>query len=499
MDPTFTYTSYLKTQQSFPSFLFPLSISNYSLLLFPYCPITYLSCLYLISAAGRQQAPTQYKIYNYNNMPPPPSSILIVGSGVFGLSTAYSLSTNPLYAHATLTLIDRSPFPAPDSSSIDSSRIIRSDYSDPAYAALAASAQHVWRDASPGGLGEGRYSESGLVLVADPARDAYVRDSLENVMSLQEDGAVRELKSRREIDDVVGTGGGSGEWGYVNWRSGWADAEAGMRWLRARVEGTGRVQFVCAEVSGLVQEGKRVVGVRLRNGSVKSAELVILAAGAWTGRLVDLRGRATATGQVLVYLDLTAEEQQELGKMPVLLNMSTGLFIIPPRNRVLKVARHAYGYSNPTKIQHPDGSGELIEVSLPRTAVDDPSQWVPREGEDACRDALREMIPALGNRPFTKSRICWYSDTPRGDFLITYHPELEGLFLATGGSGHGYKFLPVIGDEIVNCIGGQCPAEFKQKWEWPRNPVENVVTEDGSRGGRPGLTLREEQRKGSKL
>jgi hypothetical protein len=70
MDPTFTYTSYLKTQQSFPSFLFPLSISNYSLLLFPYCPITYLSCLYLISAAGRQQAPTQYKIYNYNNIRP---------------------------------------------------------------------------------------------------------------------------------------------------------------------------------------------------------------------------------------------------------------------------------------------------------------------------------------------------------------------------------------------------------------------------------------------
>jgi sarcosine oxidase/L-pipecolate oxidase len=433
-------------------------------------------------------------------MPPPPSSILIIGSGVFGLSTAYSLSQNPLYAHTALSVLDRSPFPAPDASSIDSSRIVRADYSDPAYATLAASAQRAWRDASPGALGEGRYSESGLVIVANGDQgEGYVKASLENVRRLEEGRAVQELKGRRDIEDVVGTGGGSGRWGYVNWRSGWADAEAGMKWLRERVEGTGRVQFVCAEVVRLVTEGKRVVGVRLSDGSAVRADLVVVATGAWTGNLVDLRGRATATGQVLVYLDLTAEEQEKLGKMPVLLNMSSGLFIIPPRNRVLKVARHAYGYSNPTNIQAPDGSGKLIEVSLPRTAVDDPNQWVPQEGEEACRAALREMIPSLGDRPFAKTRICWYNDTPKGDFLITYHPELEGLFLATGGSGHGYKFLPVIGDQIVKCIGGRCPADFARKWAWPTDAVEKVVTEDGSRGGRRGLILEDEMRKGVKL
>src|ERR1700722_3080890 len=109
-------------------------------------------------------------------MPPPPSSILIIGSGVFGLSTAYSLSQNPLYAHTALSVLDRSPFPAPDASSIDSSRIVRADYSDPAYATLAASAQRAWRDASPGALGEGRYSESGLVIVANGDQgEGYVR------------------------------------------------------------------------------------------------------------------------------------------------------------------------------------------------------------------------------------------------------------------------------------------------------------------------------------
>ncbi len=71
--------------------------------------------------------------------------------------------------------------------------------------------------------------------------------------------------------------------------------------------------------------------------------------------------------------------------------------------------------------------------------------------------------------------------------------------MATGGSGHGYKFLPVIGDKIVDCIEGNCPAAFQEKWAWPADPVENVVTEDGSRGGVPGLILEEELMKGNRL
>jgi sarcosine oxidase/L-pipecolate oxidase len=435
-----------------------------------------------------------------------PSSILIVGSGVFGLSTAYSLARNPSHSHTKITVLDRSLFPSPDGSSIDTSRIIRADYSDPAYANLAALAQREWRKQGKDDLGgEGRYTESGLIVTYNTGAqgEAYVRGVFENVSEMAREAgdkdAIVELGSREAIVKAVGTGGGSGAGGYLNKRSGWADAEAGMRWLWKQVEGTRRVEFLHAEVQELVREGKKVTGVHLKDSSTVSADLVVLATGAWTGKLVDLRGRATATGQVLVYLDLTAAEQEKLGKMPVLLNMSTGLFIIPPANRVLKVARHAYGYSNPTSIKDPNGSGEMIEVSLPRTAVDDPSQWVPKEGESDCRRALREIIPSLGERPFKKGRICWYTDTPKGDFLITYHPDFDGLFLAMGGSGHGYKFLPAIGDKIVDCISGKCPEEFKEKWAWPKEAVDVVVTSDGSRGGVPGLVFDTEMTKGIRL
>jgi sarcosine oxidase/L-pipecolate oxidase len=288
-----------------------------------------------------------------------------------------------------------------------------------------------------------------------------------------------------------------------------------MRWLRARVEATGCVDFVTAEVSSLLYSAStpaKVSGVQLTSGAVMEAELVIVATGAWTPKLVDLRGRAQATGQVLMYMDLSAEEQETLGRMPVLLNMSSGMFIIPPRDRVLKVARHAYGYWNPTAIPNPNGVEETITVSLPLTSFDtsntSSSTWVPAEGESACRAAVREMIPALASRPFTRARLCWYTDTAAGDFLISYHPRHSGLFVATGGSGHAYKFLPVIGERIVDCVLGQCPVEFGEKWRWPEekqgvegdgNRGDVVVTRDGSRGGTVGLLLDEESAKGCRV
>jgi sarcosine oxidase / L-pipecolate oxidase len=437
------------------------------------------------------------------------ASILIIGSGVFGLSTALSLTRRPQYDKTTITVLDRSPFPAPDGSSVDTSRIIRADYSDPAYAVLAARAQEEWRNTDPGELGaNGRYSESGLVLVADTGHQGqqYVQHSWHNVRAMMaqtgdEDGVVV-LPNRAAIAAGFGTGGSSGGWGYLNRRSGWADAEASMRWLRHKVESTERVTFLQGEAAHLLRDGTRVCGAKLRDGRVLTAGLVILATGAWTGSLIDLRGRATATGQVLAYLKLTDSEQERLREMPVLLNMSTGCFIIPPKNRILKVARHAYGYTNPIQIRNPDkltlddGREEMITVSLPRTHHDDPHQGIPPEGEAACRAALAEMIPWLSSRPFSHTRICWYTDTPNGDFLITYRPDFQGLFLATGGSGHGFKFLPAIGDAIVDSVEGNCPEEFRDKWCWPKMMVEEVVTEDGSRGGVPGLVLQEEMEKG---
>ena len=53
----------------------------------------------------------------------------------------------------------------------------------------------------------------------------------------------------------------------------------------------------------------------------------------------------------------------------------------------------------------------------------------------------------------------------------------------------------MIGEEILDCVKGECPREFREKWGW-KGKVDDVVTEDGSRGGRMGMILREEMEKG---
>ena len=97
-------------------------------------------------------------------------------------------------------------------------------------------------------------------------------------------------------------------------------------------------------------------------------------------------------------------------------------------------------------------------------------------------------------------------NSPSGDFIIDYHPSQQGLFLATGGSGHGYKFFPVLGDKIVDALEGKLEAELRALWTWPAaaaSPSEFDGTEDGSRSGPKGLKLMDElarsKRGGSRL
>ncbi|KAI1872402.1 uncharacterized protein JN550_004121 [Neoarthrinium moseri] len=461
----------------------------------------------------------------------PPSSILIVGSGVFGLSTAYALTRRPEWAQTAITLLDRSSggeFPAKDSSSIDSSRIVRADYADRAYAHLAAVAQDEWR--KPGADswgGEGRYAETGFVICADAGPEVrpdgmrtglgFAKSAYVNALELAEkeglpEGSVVELRGREAIKQASGTGAPFGDWGYLNKRSGWANAEKSMKFLYDRVVTTGRVKFVAAAVERLEIQGKRVTGARLQNGTSLSAELVMVAAGAWTPSLVDLRGQAVATGQVIAYTGISDEEQARLANVPVLMNMTNSNFMITPSNNVVKIGRHAYGYQNPKTVStalvvpknEKDSEFPEIVVSQPYTHVDDAKLWVPAEGERDLRQGLRSMVPwpELKDRPWTHSRICWYTDTATGDFVITYHPHWEGLFIATGGSGHGFKFLPVLGDKIADTIEKHGPAEFQDKWSWKEvTDIEKaIVTEDGSRGGKVGLLLMDELRKnGSRL
>lgn len=96
--------------------------------------------------------------------------------------------------------------------------------------------------------------------------------------------------------------------------------------------------------------------------------------------------------------------------------------------------------------------------------------------------------------------------SPNGDFIVSYHPEYEGPFLATGGSGHGYKFFPVLGDKIVDALEGTLEPELRELWEWTTvatpsvgsNGDEDLFDGDGSRSGARNSNLKDELAKTKK-
>ena len=357
----------------------------------------------------------------------PPQHILIVGAGVFGLSTALALLRNPTYNGTRITIIDGSPtLPNPSGSSVDASRIVRADYADKHYAALALHAQELWRDRSKDGWGgEGRYHESGFVLTAERGKGAYLEEALANVKGLahaDKEGRIdlrkiQELHSRDDISRITGYEGVSGDYGYANFNSGWANAEASVAFALRRivVEGGDRVTIRAnTRVESLLVSDHTCNGVNLTGGGRIKADLTILAAGAWAPTLIDLQGRCLATGQSIAYVGITAEEQAAMANRPTVINQGDGTYIIPPRNKILKIARHGYGYRNPVKIPRKTLQPELsigeasadVEVSVPDVGLP-----IPSEAEEALRSSLGEFIPHMAERPFVRTRICWYCDT----------------------------------------------------------------------------------------
>jgi glycine/D-amino acid oxidase-like deaminating enzyme len=80
-------------------------------------------------------------------------------------------------------------------------------------------------------------------------------------------------------------------------------------------------------------------------------------------------------------------------------------------------------------------------------------------GVDAARAFLTERFPALSNAPLVESRVCQYENTSSGDFLIDRHPGFDNVWLVGGGSGHGFKHGPMVGEYVTGLIDGGASVE----------------------------------------
>lgn len=125
-----------------------------------------------------------------------------------------------------------------------------------------------------------------------------------------------------------------------------------------------------------------------------------------------------------------------------------------------------------TKYTNPQTQADGKSRSVPITRwTQESTRKLPQQSAGVIRHFIEDFLPELLPCPVT-TRLCWYTDTFDNHFVIDFVPEFEGLMVATGGSGHGFKFLPNLGGFVVDRIEGRGEDHPLLKfWKWRTLPA----------------------------
>ena len=347
-----------------------------------------------------------------------------------------------------VTLVDPGPLPHPQASSTDVSKLIRMDYgSDTFYHELAESALRGW-DRWNSEWPRPLYHQHGLLVLA---RGEMIQGGFEyeSLRVLRERGYEPERLDRDEITRRFPTWGPVAHAeGYLNLRAGWA--ESGEVVTRLLAEGTQAGVTVRREtVTSLTFRGSAVSGVLTESGRIPSGR-VLVCAGAWTPLLLPwLSGLLRVTAQPVLHFAPADPEPFRPSAFPPWTSdiANTGWYGFPAlADGRVKVAHHGPGLT-----ADPQAPGDV-----------EPGHEV------RARAFLREALPTLADAPVVFRRLCLYCDSSDGDFLISGAPERHGLFIAAGGSGHAFKFAPVLGPIIADVVEERAsPWADRFRWRLP--------------------------------
>lgn len=387
-----------------------------------------------------------------------PLQIVIVGAGINGATASVELARR---GHR-VTLLDPGPLPHPLAASTDISKAIRMEYGpDEDYMALMERALVGWR-AWNQEWGEDLFHETGVVFLRQ--RELKRGDfEYESLRLLKKRGHAPQRLDRAEIRRRFPAWNARRfEDGFYDPEGGYAESGRVVAKMLEQAHSLGvelRAGVKCEEV---VEKSGRVRGVKTPDGLTVHADTVLVAAGAWTQHLLpQLKGVLRSTGVPVFHLAPDNPNRYRATVFPTFgADISTtGYYGFPlHRQGVLKIARHSVG-----RELHPES----------------PERVVTREEEDHFRGFLARVLPQLEDATIVYRRICLYSDTWDGHFWIAPDPEREGLVVAAGDSGHGFKFAPVMGEIIADAVEGK-PNPLLKKFRW-RPEVRPVLSEEAAR------------------
>ncbi|OKL57028.1 hypothetical protein UA08_07345 [Talaromyces atroroseus] len=387
-------------------------------------------------------------------------SVIIIGAGVFGISTAWHLSRDLGYnKYSSIRVLDRFPPPSQVAAGTDINKIIRTEYADQEYTELALEAVKAWTD--PNAIFAKHFHPSGWLLCASGDSVPFIEQSERNAKAKGVHSA--QFMTPAEV---------SSTWPVFNgpmpgWKiladpdAGWATS--GKVMLEMASESASRGVVFSSGDAGNVQtilfnKKGAAIGVRTFGGISYYADNIILAAGANSASLLDMENQQCALGHTVCFIQLEPHEVARYKNMTLIANIEEGCIFPPDENRVIKVASVHFVTNFKTS--------KISGVSLPRFREDNPGDGVPNAIQRRLRNWVREVVPDLADRPWSDTRMCWEAQTPSDNFIISQHPGHEGLSITTGGSGHAFKFIPIIGMYVSQLLDGTLPEKLKVKWRW---------------------------------
>jgi sarcosine oxidase len=356
--------------------------------------------------------------------------VIVVGLGAMGAAALHHLAARGVRALG----IERFGIAHDQGSSGGETRLIRKAYFEHLdYVPLLERAYELWR-ALEDEAGQTLLHEVGTVYIGPPEGEVVAGSRL---------AAARHGLALDELDDHAL----AAEFPQFRRPEGYAalfEPDAGFllsaQAIRAHVEG--------ALVRGAdVVVGERVVGWRAWRGGVEvitdrasySAGSLVLAAGSWSGQLLaDLGISLTVTRQPLFWTQPADPAQFALGRCPcwaVQMAERPGMYYgfpgLPARLSAQLGAKLAHHLA-----------GEPVDPDVAR-------QPAEREEFEAVLAAVTPAIPGLAG-PMTGSKVCMYTLSADGHFVVDVHPAHPNVAFGCGFSGHGFKFATVMGEALAD-------------------------------------------------
>ena len=361
--------------------------------------------------------------------------IAVVGAGAFGGWTALELARRG----ARVTLLDAWGPGNSRASSGGETRIIRAAYGpERVYTEMSLRSFQLWRE-NEARWNRRLYRRTGILWMAGED-DQFEKASAQ---VLREAGVFFEELTPEEA---------SRRYPQMNFeRVNWVLYEKEAGYLTARracevvldafLKDGGEYRQLSARPGAIERSEMR--GLPLSDGSEVWADHYVFACGPWLGKLFPdlLDGQLNVTRQEEFFFGTPAGDARytEDG-LPIWLDGEPPKFYGIPGNtwRGFKIGDDARGAAF-------DPTSEDRQISPARL--------------EAARDYLAFRFARLQGAPLLEARVCQYENTPDHHFILDRHPQAENAWLVGGGSGHGFKHGPAVGERVAGLVLDERPVE----------------------------------------